>query len=638
MSTKKKHNNKRDRERETYKDDDTMEEDEDFELLDIEAKRIRSSNSHAKLKDFDPREIVHGGRDRKKLFTSNPHFSAHERSKIQDENLKECYDELCLLMDLPMSAPFLEPVNYVKLNIWDYAEIIKHPMDLGTIKKLLVRGVIENPDHFYLYVQLVFDNAKLYNKFDSTIHQNSIKLWSQFCEKFNSIFIPEDLEENIMIASDENIDELYEKAKAVRAEIARTRDSRDEVRGVMRREQTRRIRFLLPKMELTYLQKEEMCKQISELPFDDLPGLLEIIKLADKNSTDADPSGEVEIDIEKLDTQSLIQIRRYIYEKNNARNAKRNQKPAAIKQNPSSQSQKNLTINNNLLHNPLANTPSSPTAFNAALYTGVASSYPGYYAAGNVASAYPGYYPYANQSTTSTSTSTTSSTQQFDPTVNSVTSTSLDTSSTQATVSSFNEPILTENNNEEITMTDMTLIDSILVGDNTTNNNTTNNNNNNNNNKNDAAVATNNNVAAENPTNVDNNTNTNNNEATTTPIVSNPAAVSDKVVPYVGMTLPLCPDENSTEGFWLGAITAIYNTDSITVQWFELKSTDSQGRRLYEKSFNTDLVPLASAYHQIDLTTKLIFDSATNYWILENPTEALEKVRLADEQEQQLAL
>jgi hypothetical protein len=616
MSTNKKKHNKRDRE--TYKDDDTMEEDEDFELLDLEAKRIRSINSHSKLKDIDPREIVYGTRDRKKAFAVNQHYSTHDRAKIQDENLKECYDELCLLMDLPMSAPFLEPVNYVKLNIWDYAEIIKHPMDLGTIKKLLIRGVIENPDHFYLYIQLVFDNAKLYNKVDSTIHQNSIKLWSQFCEKFNSIFIPEDLEETIIIPSDENIDELYEKAKSVRAEIARARDSREEVRGVMRREQVRKIRFILPKMELTYLQKEEMCKQISELPFDDLPGLLEIIKLADKNSADADPSGEVEIDIEKLDTQSLIAIRRYIYEKNNARNAKRTQKPA-LKQAPVSQSQKNLTINNNnSISSPNSLAPSSPTAFNAALYTGnVASGYPGYYTPGNVAgSSYPGYF-YTNQSSTSTSTSTTSTTQ-FDPTINSVTSTSLD-STMHTTVSSFNNTNITQNNNnnnnnnnEEITMTDMTsnaLLDSILGGDNNNNNNNAEDNNN------------------------DNNINIEN--IPITPINTN-TVPSEKLIPniYIGMILPLCPDQHSTEGFWLGSVTQISDDkESITVQWFELKSSDSQGSRFYEKSFNTDLVPLDSAYHQFDLTSKLVLDSTTNLWVMDSANELVEKVRLADEQE-----
>ena len=30
---------------------------------------------------------------------------------------------------------FLEPVDYVGMNLPDYPQIIKHPMDLGTIKK-----------------------------------------------------------------------------------------------------------------------------------------------------------------------------------------------------------------------------------------------------------------------------------------------------------------------------------------------------------------------------------------------------------------------------------------------------------------------------------------------------------------------
>ena len=33
------------------------------------------------------------------------------------------------------SSVFLEPVDYVGLNILDYPQIIKHPMDLSTIRK-----------------------------------------------------------------------------------------------------------------------------------------------------------------------------------------------------------------------------------------------------------------------------------------------------------------------------------------------------------------------------------------------------------------------------------------------------------------------------------------------------------------------
>lgn len=101
----------------------------------------RAKHSNSKVIEFQ------SSRERKKLFQLNSQYSAsgmsflhellvslQERAKIQREDLKECYDELCLLMDLPIAVPFLEPVNYVKLQIWDYTEIIKFPMDLGTIK------------------------------------------------------------------------------------------------------------------------------------------------------------------------------------------------------------------------------------------------------------------------------------------------------------------------------------------------------------------------------------------------------------------------------------------------------------------------------------------------------------------------
>lgn len=34
----------------------------------------------------------------------------------------------------PQAFAFLEPVDYVTLNILDYPDIIKNPMDLGTVK------------------------------------------------------------------------------------------------------------------------------------------------------------------------------------------------------------------------------------------------------------------------------------------------------------------------------------------------------------------------------------------------------------------------------------------------------------------------------------------------------------------------
>ena len=60
--------------------------------------------------------------------------------------------------------PFLLPVDPVELNIPDYFDIIKHPMDFGTISQKLKAGEIHSKEEFVELVRLVFDNAILYNK------------------------------------------------------------------------------------------------------------------------------------------------------------------------------------------------------------------------------------------------------------------------------------------------------------------------------------------------------------------------------------------------------------------------------------------------------------------------------------------
>ena len=58
----------------------------------------------------------------------------------------------------------MTPVDPVKLNIPDYFDIIKQPMDLGTIKRMLATNEIKSREEFVDKVRLVFDNAILYNK------------------------------------------------------------------------------------------------------------------------------------------------------------------------------------------------------------------------------------------------------------------------------------------------------------------------------------------------------------------------------------------------------------------------------------------------------------------------------------------
>ncbi len=67
---------------------------------------------------------------------------------------------LCKYKD---SEIFLRPVNPMELGIPDYHDIIKRPMDFGTIKRKLNTYVYRNCQEFSEDVDLVFENCFLYN-------------------------------------------------------------------------------------------------------------------------------------------------------------------------------------------------------------------------------------------------------------------------------------------------------------------------------------------------------------------------------------------------------------------------------------------------------------------------------------------
>ena len=58
---------------------------------------------------------------------------------------------------------FLEPVDPGKLGIHDYFDIIKNPMDFGTIRQKLREHQYLNMKNFLEDVELVFNNCILYN-------------------------------------------------------------------------------------------------------------------------------------------------------------------------------------------------------------------------------------------------------------------------------------------------------------------------------------------------------------------------------------------------------------------------------------------------------------------------------------------
>jgi len=82
---------------------------------------------------------------------------------------------------------FNTPVDPVELGLPDYFEVIKNPMDLGTIKKGLDNGRYHSLNDFESDVHLTFDNAMLYNPEGSVVYTMAKELKEKFVIDFAAL-------------------------------------------------------------------------------------------------------------------------------------------------------------------------------------------------------------------------------------------------------------------------------------------------------------------------------------------------------------------------------------------------------------------------------------------------------------------
>ena len=100
------------------------------------------------------------------------------KCQITQEDITKLQKIFTVLESDPQAIDFLEPVDYIGLNILDYPDIIKHPMDLGTVKKNLLNKVYNTFQEFLSDIDLIWKNCKTYNMQGSEI----VKM-SNHCEK-----------------------------------------------------------------------------------------------------------------------------------------------------------------------------------------------------------------------------------------------------------------------------------------------------------------------------------------------------------------------------------------------------------------------------------------------------------------------
>ncbi|XP_073454355.1 bromodomain-containing protein 2 isoform X1 [Aquarana catesbeiana] len=118
---------------------------------------------------------------RKDLPDSQQHQTS-KKGKLS-EQLKYCNGILKELLSKKHGAyawPFYKPVDASSLGLHDYHEIIKHPMDLSTIKKKMENREYRDAQEFAANVRLMFSNCYKYNPPDHDVVAMARKLQDVF--------------------------------------------------------------------------------------------------------------------------------------------------------------------------------------------------------------------------------------------------------------------------------------------------------------------------------------------------------------------------------------------------------------------------------------------------------------------------
>jgi len=140
------------------------------------------------LEESRPKRVKHTPPP-KDIPASDTPQRALKKAKL-DEKLKFCSSilkELTNKKNLAYSWPFLAPVDVVALGLRDYLDVIKEPMDLGSVKQKLDSGVYRKPEEFAHDIRLIFKNCVKYNSPDHEISKLAFALEKIFESKYAEV-------------------------------------------------------------------------------------------------------------------------------------------------------------------------------------------------------------------------------------------------------------------------------------------------------------------------------------------------------------------------------------------------------------------------------------------------------------------
>ncbi|XP_062097013.1 transcription factor GTE4-like [Humulus lupulus] len=259
------------------------------------------------------------------------------KDKYSSHLFKSCGNLLEKLMKHKFGWVFNVPVDVKGLGLLDYNSIIKHPMDLGTVKTRLNKTLYKSPLEFAEDVRLTFNNAMLYNPKGQDVHSMAEQLLKIFEDKWAGIEkeFNRNREDEIDDADEEEDDDddgdgdgdmdLPRPWGPTRTRPAPSIHSAPAMRSLDRAESvTKPVDPNLVttpvlkkpkamdahKRDMTYEEKQMLSTSLQNLPSEKLDNVVQIIKKRTPGLSQQED--EIEVDIASLEAETLWELDRFV--------------------------------------------------------------------------------------------------------------------------------------------------------------------------------------------------------------------------------------------------------------------------------------------------------------------------------------
>lgn len=213
--------------------------------------------------------------------------------------MKQCETLLKRVMSHQFGKVFDKPVDIVKWNIPDYFTIIKHPMDLGTVKSKLISCEYTSLMDFAADVRLTFSNAMSYNPPGNDVHVMAETLSKYFETRWKPI-------EKILAIDDVPSEPskpttCIEKSEIVDPPVKKKKITPNGTN--VKPEPIKRIMTGEEKQKLSM----ELDASVVELP----ENIIDFLKEQSYNASQINDD-EIEIDIDALSDDTLFKLRKLL--------------------------------------------------------------------------------------------------------------------------------------------------------------------------------------------------------------------------------------------------------------------------------------------------------------------------------------